>query len=187
MAVPLKPSDRARATPPTEPGADARCRAWYAAYGSAVYRFVRFHADSADTADDLTADTFLRVLEAGDRYDPARADARVWIFTIARNTVRDHFRRARVRKHVNVAALRDLAVDAPSPEERLLREESIERLLKGVRQLRPADRELISLRYASELGFAKIAAVLGMGEAAVRTRLWRALARLRAIVEEEQR
>jgi RNA polymerase sigma factor (sigma-70 family) len=185
MAAPLTPLSSVRSTPPTEQGADALCRAWYATYGPAVYRYLRFHVDSADTADDLTADTFLRVLEAADRYDPDRAEARVWVFTIARNALRDHFRRARVRKHVTLAALRDLAVDAPSPEERLLREESIEQLLKSVRRLRPADRELISLRYGSDLGFAKIAALLGMREATVRTRLWRALARLRALVEDE--
>jgi RNA polymerase sigma-70 factor (ECF subfamily) len=59
-------------------------------------------------------------------------------------------------------------------------------LLSGVRQLRPADRELISLRYGSELEFAKIAEVLGMREATVRTRLWRALTRLRELVGEKE-
>jgi RNA polymerase sigma-70 factor (ECF subfamily) len=151
-----------------------------------VYRYFRFHVDSADTAEDLTADTFLRVLEAGDRYDPARSEARVWVFTIARNALRDHFRRTRVRKHVTLATLRDLAVEAPSPEERLLRQEEFDLLLSGVRQLRPGDRELISLRYGSELEFAKIAEVLGMREASVRTRLWRALTRLRELVGEKE-
>ena len=165
--------------------AATRCNAWYAAFGTAVYRYVRFHVESADEADDVTADTFLRVLEAGDRYDPERADARVWVFTIARNVLRDKFRRAKVRKHVTLSATRDLASGAPSPEERLVRAEEIERLLRGVRRLKEADRELISLRYGSELGFAKIGEVLGMREGTVRTRLWRALARLREHLEAD--
>ena len=184
MAEPLVPSPNLVPARPAEQSADARCQAWYGAYGPLVYRYLRFHVDSADTAEDLTADTFLRVLESGDRYDPARSEARVWVFTIARNTLRDHFRRTRVRKHVTLANLHDLAVDAPSPEERLLRQESVDRMLWGVRQLRRADRELISLRYGSELGFAKIAEVLGMREATVRTRMWRALARLRVLLED---
>ena len=170
---------------PTQPGTDEQCRVWYAAHGRAIYRYLRFHLDSADTADDLTADVFLRILEAGHRYDPAKADARTWIFGIARNALRDYFRRLRVRKHVTVDALRDLAGDAPSPEERLLREEEIGQLLAAVQTLGSSDRELIALRYGSELPFAEIGKVLGLGEAAVRTRLWRALARLRAKLTEE--
>src|ERR1041384_1535648 len=102
---------------PAQPQTDdaiARCHAWYRAYGRAVYRLVRFQVDSADTADDITGDVFLRVLEAGPTYDPARGDAGPWVFSIARNAVRDHFRRLKVRRHVNLGALRDVAVDAPS-------------------------------------------------------------------------
>lgn len=180
-------SERSAASRPVETGtgAETRAHAWYAEFGPGVYRYFRFHVDSADTADDLTAETFLRLLEAAERYDPARADARVWVFTIARNGLRDHFRRTKVRKQVSVSALRDLASDAPSPEERLLRQEDMERLLRSVRELGESDRELISLRYGSDLGFAKIAAVLGMREAAVRTRLWRALAKLRKHLDRE--
>jgi outer membrane receptor protein involved in Fe transport len=106
---------------------ETRGAAWYATYGRVVYRYLRFHVDSADTADDLTADVFFHALESEDRYDPARSEARVWIFAMARNALRDHFRRKRVRRHVTIRALRDMAADAPSAEERLLREEEIER------------------------------------------------------------
>ena len=180
--IPTAAAPRVR---PDQPGADEQCRLWYAAHGRAIYRYLRFQSDSADAADDLTADVFLRVLEAGHRYDPARADARTWIFGIARNVLRDHFRRLKVRRHVTVDALRDLAGDAPSPEERVLREEEIGQLLAAVQTLGAKDRELIALRYGSELPFADIGKVLGLGDAAVRTRLWRALARLRGLLTEE--
>jgi RNA polymerase sigma-70 factor (ECF subfamily) len=77
----------------------------------------------------------------------------------------------------------DLRCDAPSPEERLLREEEVGRLLAAVASLGPDDRELIGLRYGSGLDTAETAAVLGVRPAVVRTRLWRALARLRAVLE----
>jgi RNA polymerase sigma factor (sigma-70 family) len=79
--------------------------------------------------------------------------------------------------------MRDLAVDAPSPEERLLWEEQVGRLLLAVNQLSANDREIVGLRYGSELDNAAIAAVLGIGESGVRTRLWRALGRLRTIMD----
>ena len=160
------------------------CPAWYDTHGRAVYRYLRFHVDSADTADDLTADVFFRALQAEDRYDPRLAEARVWIFTIARNALRDHFRRMRTRRATTLAALRDFAVDAPSAEERLLREEEIAHLLEAVRELPHGDRELIALRYGSDFSFAEIAAVAGMSEGAARTRVWRALARLRTSLNQ---
>lgn len=158
-------------------------RDWYEAYGKAVYSYLRFHLPSADIAEDVTADTFLKVFRSADRYDERRGQPRTWIFRIAQNTLRDHQRRTRVRRHVSLTSMRDLAVDAPSPEERILWEEQVARLLAAVTGLSEPDREIISLRYGSGLDTSAIAEVLGIRESAARTRIWRALARLRTELE----
>jgi RNA polymerase sigma-70 factor (ECF subfamily) len=179
-----RPSSGPHSAPAPSPGtAPHLAQAWYEAYGRAVYSYVRFHLRSADAAEDVTADTFLKVFRAADQYDAARGPARTWIFRIAQNTLRDYLRRSRVRRHVPIGSLRDLATDAPSPEERLLREEQVSRLLDAVSVLSEADRQVISLRYGSGMDTAAVAEVLGLREAAVRTRLWRALRRLRLIME----
>jgi RNA polymerase sigma-70 factor (ECF subfamily) len=181
----MVPSPPVPAPPIDAPkGAEALCHAWYEAYGAAVYSYVRFHLPSADAAEDVTADTFLKVFRAADRFDEAKGQAKTWIFRIAQNTLRDHQRRARLRQHVPLGAMRDLAIDAPSPEERILWEEQVARLLASVSELGPKDQEIISLRYGSGLENSEVAEVLGIKEAAVRTRMWRALERLRSIMEE---
>lgn len=172
-----------RADPGSLAPADPRWREWYEAHGSAVYGYVRFHVSSPDVAEDLTADTFVKALGASDRFDPGRASPRTWILAIARNAVRDHLRQARRRRHLPLATLRDLAFEAPSPEERLLWEEEVRRVLDAVGRLSRDDREIIGLRYGSGLAAADIAETLGLKESAVRTRLWRALKRLRREVE----
>jgi RNA polymerase sigma-70 factor (ECF subfamily) len=177
-------SPETTSSPATPTGAEERCRAWYEAYGRAVYSYVRFHLPSADAAEDVTADTFLKAFRAADRYDAARGQPRTWIFRIAQNTLRDHQRRARIRRHLPLATMRDLASDSPSPEERLLWEEQVARLLSALGDLAERDRELISLRYGSGLDTAEVAEVLGVRESAVRTRLWRALERLRTVMRE---
>jgi RNA polymerase sigma-70 factor (ECF subfamily) len=166
--------------------AEARCQAWYEAYGKAVYSYVRFHLPTADMAEDVTADTFLRAFRAADRFDETRGHPRTWIFRIAQNTLRDHLRRSRLRRHLPIGSMRDLASDAPSPEERLLWEEQVAGLLDGLAVLAPRDREVISLRYGSGLDTAEVAQVLGVREPVVRTRLWRALERLRTIMMEAE-
>jgi RNA polymerase sigma-70 factor (ECF subfamily) len=167
---------------PPPPPADARqelCRYWYEEHGRAIYSYLRFQLGSADEADDLTADVFLRAVRSADRFDPIRGTARSWLFRIAQNVLRDHGRRERRRRLVPLTGFRDLHADAPSPEEQVLRREEVGCLLEALADLPAADRELVSLRYGSGLSTAEVAEVLGVREPAVRTRLWRALGRLR--------
>ena len=171
--------DPRSAAPAAAEQREARCRAWYEEHGRAIYSFLRFQVDSADTADDLTAEVFLRAVRSAERYDPERGEARSWLFRIAQNVLRDHGRRERRRRQVSLSDFRDLQSDAPSPEERLLRQEEVGRLLLALGELPAGDRELVSLRYGSGLSTAEAAEVLGIREPAVRTRLWRALGRLR--------
>jgi len=159
--------------------AEALCREWYEAHGEAVYNYLRFHVPEPDVAEDLTAETFLHVVRAVDDFDREKGSVKAWILTVARNALADWRRRARLRQYVPIGNLHDLVFEAPSPEERLLHEEEVARLMDGIASLAPADRELIGLRYGSELDTAEMAAVLGIGEGTVRTRLWRALGRLR--------
>ncbi len=181
------PDRRSGATAPGAPAAQAAesdaVAGWYAAYGRMVYNYARFHLASPDAAEDVTAETFLKVFRAAERYDAGRGSPRIWILRIARNTLRDHLRRARLRSYVPIGAMRDLVWEAPSPEERLIREEQVARLLAAVAELPARDREIVSLRYGSELDTAQVAAILGLRESAVRTRLWRALARLRSLLD----
>ena len=78
----------------------------------------------------------------------------------------------------------DLVSRGPSQEERLLREERLRRLFNAAATLRPADQEILSLRYGAGLGNAEIAEALKITSNAVAVRIHRALARLRAAVAE---
>lgn len=169
---------------PVEIGAsDASSMArWFEEHGRAVYNYFRFLGASPDEAEELSAETFFRAIRAEDRYDPSRASARTWLCRIAHNAWCDTLRRARRRKSIPISSFRDLAVDAPSPEERLLWEEQVAALLAAVATLPTADQELIGLRYGGDLDMAAIGATLGVSEGTVRTRLWRALGRLRKVL-----
>jgi RNA polymerase sigma-70 factor, ECF subfamily len=159
--------------------AEALCREWFEAHGTAVYSYFRFHVPLPDVAEDLTAETFFRLVRAAGRFDHRRGTAKAWILSIARNVLNDWRRRARTRQYVTIGSMHDLAYDAPSPEERLMKEEEAGRLLDAVATLAPTDRELIGLRYGSGLDMAELAQALGISEGSVRTRLWRVLGRLR--------
>jgi RNA polymerase sigma factor (sigma-70 family) len=85
---------------------------------------------------------------------------------------------------VPITAMWDLQCSAPSPEERLLWEEEVAGLLAAMTELSSGDREIIGLCYGSELSIAEAGEILGLSKAATRTRLWRALGRLRKILRQ---
>jgi RNA polymerase sigma-70 factor (ECF subfamily) len=165
-------------------GAEAVCRGWYEAYGGQLYSYLRFHLSSPDQAEDLTAEVFLRAIRGFDRFSPSLGTPRAWLFRIAQNALRDHQRQARRRQVVSITGMRDLQCEAPSPEERLLWEEEVATLMAAMADLSPNDREVIGLCYGSDLSMAEAGDVLGLSATATRTRLWRALARLRKILAQ---
>jgi RNA polymerase sigma-70 factor, ECF subfamily len=171
---PIKDSSR--------PGAEVLCRQWYESYGGSLYGYLRFHLPSPDQAEDLTAEVFLRALRHIGNFNAALGTPKAWLFRIAQNVLRDHQRQARRRVMLPLTSFRDLEYQAPSPEERLLWEEEVARLLAAVAQLSRPDREIIGLCYASDLSVAEAGEVLGLAGSAARTRLWRALRRLRKVL-----
>jgi RNA polymerase sigma-70 factor (ECF subfamily) len=184
--MPQQMLDAQHAEKPLEPGeeatAEAVCRRWYEAYGGQLYSYLRFHLSSPDLAEDLTAEVFLRALKGFARFDPTIGSPRAWLFRIAQNGLRDHRRQARRRRVVPLAGMRDLVYQAPSPEERLLWEEEVARLLTAMEALSSSDREVIGLCYGSEVSMVEAGELLGLSAATTRTRLWRALGRLRKVL-----
>jgi len=162
---------------------------WFRDYQPTVYRYVRFRLANREAAEDVTSQVFMKALRALDRYDPGRAAPKTWLLRIAKNAVTDHLRflKRRSSLHVSLDRVPDLVADVPTQEERVLREERIEVLLNASRELRPADQEILSLRYGGGLGNLEIADALKISGNAVAVRLHRALARLKAVVDKQGR
>jgi RNA polymerase sigma factor (sigma-70 family) len=158
---------------------------WYVEHRSAVYRYVRFRVATREAAEDVTSIVFMKALRSFERYDSRKASPRTWLLRIARNAVTDHLRSLRRRGslHVSLDRIPDLVADVPSHEERVIRQERIQRLLNGSQTLRKADQEILSLRYGAGLDNAEIAEHLDISNNAVAVRLHRALKRLKASVE----
>ena len=155
--------------------------AWFRDHRESVYRYVRFRLPTREVAEDVTSEVFLKALRALGRYDPRRSAPRTWLLRIARNAVTDYLRAL----HISLDRVPDLVSQAPSQEERLLREEQLRRLFNAAATLRSADQEILSLRYGAGLGNAEIAETLKITSNAVAVRIHRALGRLRAAVAED--
>ncbi len=182
---PPRPRSREQVAPSADLPPDFE--AWFRDYRESVYRYVRFRVPTREVAEDVTSEVFLKALRALGRYDPRRSAPRTWLLRIARNAVTDYLRSLRRRGslHISLDRVPDLVSQEPSQEERLLREEQLRRLFNAAATLRPADQEILSLRYGAGLGNTEIAEALRITSNAVAVRIHRALARLKAAVAAE--
>lgn len=161
---------------------------FYVRHGQAIVSYLWRHTGNQDVALDLASETFAVALESVARYDPAKGDARGWLFGIAKITMLASYRQqsaersARVRLGLTIPGYSDEAWD--EAEARL--DASLPGLVDGVDQLPRAERRAVVARVLEERDYADIAASEKATEAAIRQRVKRGLTRLRKQVGGEQ-
>ena len=130
-------------------------------------------------AESLTQQTFLQIIEARDRFDPARP-FHAWIYTIANNLLRNELARSArsplVEGEFNETLQRD---ETPTPEELADLAETRTRLLAALDQLPDDQREVIIQHEIEGLTHREIAHLTGEPVGTLRSRLFRAIERLR--------
>lgn len=131
-------------------------------------------------AEDVTQDAFVKAYYALDRFRSG-SSFRPWLFRIVANEAKNR-RRGRKRQESLVERLgpeRASGGAVPSPEASALENEDREALLGAIERLTESDRTVIALRYFMDLSEAEMAAALGCAPGTVKSRLSRALGRLR--------
>src|SRR5699024_2188575 len=140
------------------------------------------HVRHPETANDLTAQIFIRGLEKLHHYRPRPgATFRSWLFAIARNLVTDSRRRSRPVYPMTDVDLDLAADDAPGPEALAVHHSELDALLNVVGQLSDQQQEVIHLRLAG-LTTNEIADAMGISQSAVKSTQTRAYGRLRAML-----
>jgi len=162
--------------------------------GRYQYRLPRYLwtlTGSREAAEDLFQETWIRVLERGDQYNP-RWRFEAWLFSIARNLAIDLLRR---RQPESLEALLHPSDEAgarewpdrqsTTPFERVVAGEQAERVQGVLRRLPPEAREVLVLRFQEEMDLGEIAEVVKAPLSTVKSRLYRGLETFRNLLEEE--
>jgi RNA polymerase sigma factor (sigma-70 family) len=145
-----------------------------------VYRFIARRVGPA-LAEDLAAETFATAYRRRALFDPGQGSLRSWLYGIATNLVRNHWR---AEQHLLALDARLVPeVDASgSPEavdDRVTAAMLAPRLAAALAQLTRDQRDVLLLSVWAELSHEEIAAVLEVAPGTVRSRLWRARTALR--------
>jgi RNA polymerase sigma-70 factor (ECF subfamily) len=145
----------------------------------AVFRLAYLFLGCADDAEDAAQDVFVRAHKALERFDETRP-LRPWLLAITANVSRN---RLRSLKRAAAALRRLIVPEMPVTEfERGLEAQA---LWQAVRRLSRADQEVIYLRYFLELSVNETAETLSVEAGTVKSRLSRALVRLRVVIERD--
>ena len=154
-------------------------------YAPRVKSYLMRGGAPADAADEIVQETMVAVWRRAERYDPAKAGVSTWIYTIARNLRIDRHRRS----HALDAALdADADLDAAPaeaaerPDERLHAAEREARVRAALAELSPEQAEVLQLSFFEEHPHAQIAARLGIPLGTAKSRVRRALLRLRQLL-----
>jgi RNA polymerase sigma-70 factor (ECF subfamily) len=141
-----------------------------------------------DEATDAAQDAFVKAFYALGTFRVG-APFRPWLLRIVANEAINRRRASRRRADLSIRATREAAVTGSprTPEDAVLAGERRDELLVAVNSLRPEDRLIIHYRYWLELPEAETAAALGVARGTVKSRLSRALGRLRTALEARQR
>jgi RNA polymerase sigma factor (sigma-70 family) len=140
---------------------------------------------SAADAEEAAQDGFVKAYRALDTFR-AGAEPRPWLLKIIANEARNRVRSAGRRHQLDLRLAEGFRTGdaAPSPEAAAVQTDAKRKLLGLVNELSDEDRQVIASRYFLDLNGQESSAMLGIPEGTVKSRLSRALARLRVRVEE---
>jgi len=150
----------------------------YHLYVRRVYQYFYSRTGQAAEAEDLTSQTFLEALEGLRRYHHNGPFA-AWLFTIARRRAIDHLRRWKPQTVLDEEQS-DASTDVLA---QVIGKQDTAQLRALIAGLKPAEQELLRLRFAAGLGFHEIGRLLGRSEASAKMSLYRLLTRLQGELE----
>ena len=139
---------------------------------------------ASEAAEELSQEALMIVWRRASSYDPAKAAASTWIFTIARNLRIDRLRRE--RRPIVTEDPSTAPDPTPAPDALTLAAEQKTRIAAALAQLPPDQAEVIRLAFYSDKPHAEIAGELGLPLGTVKSRVRLAMARLRLLLDDPQ-
>jgi RNA polymerase sigma factor (sigma-70 family) len=153
-------------------------------YQDMVFRLAYLLLGDAGDAEDAAQETFIRAYRNLSTFDNTRP-FRPWLLSITANVARN--RRRSIGRYF--AALQRLVIitphEAANAEAESIQQWEAKMLWKAVQALNTIDQEVIYLRYFMELSVSETADVLKVEQGTVKSRLSRALSRLRSVIQQD--
>ena len=152
-----------------------------------VYNYQLKRTKSENDAEDITIQTFSKAFDKIHTFDDKYV-FKTWLITISKNVHIDLLRKKKTSISTETTIEQEekvyLVVDEnPTPEDKIIREQNLAKLLRDIKQLKPKYQEVIQLRYFQELSYKEIAAQINEPMNNVKVKLLRAKKLLAEIIK----
>ncbi|MCG2418145.1 sigma-70 family RNA polymerase sigma factor [Aequorivita sp. F47161] len=158
-------------------------------YWNEVYGFQLKRVRNEHEAEDITIETFAKAFDKIDSFDEKYTFS-TWLVTISKNIQIDRTRKKNASIYSNTTDasnehVQRIADHAPTPEDKLIREQNLAELLQYIKLLKPHYQEVINLRYFQEMSYNEISETLEEPLNNVKVRLLRARKLLAEIITQK--
>lgn len=157
-------------------------------FWTAVFSYQLKRIQSENEAEDVTIQTFSKAFDKINTYDEKYV-FKTWLITISKNVYIDLLRKKNISIATSTSKEQEeqayLIVDeSPSPEDKIITEQNLAKLLRDIKQLKPKYQEVIHLRYFKELSYKEISNQINEPMNNVKVKLLRAKKLLAAIIKK---
>ena len=149
-----------------------------------IYSYLHVSVGNRHDAEDLTTQTFLKMLEKIGTFKWRSAPFSAWLFRIAHNLAMDHFR-ARRRWQPEEEVPEPPGEEEPSAELEAMQTIGRESMLKLIDRLSPEQQQVLTLKFVFNLPNAEVAAILDKTEGAIKSLQHRALVSLEKQIQQQ--
>lgn len=159
-------------------------------YWNEVYGFMLKRTENETDAEDITIETFAKAFDKIATYNP-EFQFNTWLIAIAKNVHIDMLRKKKSTLFLDITDEEDnqaynVADTSPSPEDKIITEQNLSRLLQFIKELKPHYQEVIQLRYFQELSYQEISDQLQEPLSNVKVKLLRAKKLLAEIIHNKR-
>lgn len=151
----------------------------YERYKTLLYNFFLKSTQDKDLSSDLLMETFERVYRYRNSFDPNKK-VRPWIFQIASNLVKDHYKKSKRISSVDVKNVENQVNAEDDSEDASIRSQLLKMALS---QLKPSERSIVSMYYLLEMSYSDIAESEGITVNNARIKVCRALKKLNDLLK----
>lgn len=166
-------------------GADADRAAYkqlFDYYAPRIRAFLRGRRLSGPQVDDLTQDALLTIWRRASTFDPAKASASTWVFTVVRNLQIDLYRKEKRRGDLPEHEPELQAPETPQPDQMLTRSEDVGRVKTAMMELPADQKEVLDLAFGQGFSHREIADHLDLPLGTVKSRVRLAMAKMRVLI-----
>ena len=148
-----------------------------------IYRYVRFRLEDEHVAEDITAEVFVRLIDALHKQRGPDLNLRGWLFGTASNLVNDHLRSRYAKKEERLDETFQMSPDA-QPDKKFEETWRQEQVRKALGQLTAEQQHVLSLRFTEDRSLEETAEIIGKSITAVKALQFRAVAALRRMLDQ---